>query len=239
MLPLVIVLVIGFLLTERRAALRGLVILLVAAAPIGWAFYQHHASGRFSAGTSFDGVNLHKGNNAGFLQHYPPARGDSIDWYDFELSRGLHFNDEWSFSDYHWTAALDYLLDPSATKRSRADLRKLNVIFFSVQKYGGTANPRHHQIRSRTLEWWRSGSCCGLRLRPPYTCLISRSKPRRPASESLRLSAAIFLAVVVACATPNLAGFAYTRHVSILIYPSALFCCRVLCVSAASSTTEE
>ena len=140
MLPLVIVLVIGFLLTERRAALRGLVILLVAERlPIGWAFYQHHASGRFSAGTSFDGVNLHKGNNAGFLQHYPPARGDSMDWYDFELNRGLYFPDEWTFNDYHQQAALNYLLaHPHETLRGY--LRKLYVIFFAVEKYGGTAS---------------------------------------------------------------------------------------------------
>ena len=60
-------------------------------------------------GTSFDGINLHKGNNAGFLEHYPPAHGDSMDWYDFELNRGLYFGDEWSFNDYHRRAALDYL----------------------------------------------------------------------------------------------------------------------------------
>ncbi len=46
---------------------------------------------------------------------------------------------------------------------------------------------------------------------------------------SLRVASGVFLAVVAACALPYLAGFAYTRHVSILIYPAALFCCRVLC----------
>ncbi len=45
---------------------------------------------------------------------------------------------------------------------------------------------------------------------------------------SLRVASGVFLAVVAACALPFLAGFAYTRHVSILIYPAALFCCRVL-----------
>jgi hypothetical protein len=45
----------------------------------------------------------------------------------------------------------------------------------------------------------------------------------------LRVASGVFLAVVAACALPFLAGFAYTRHVSILIYPAALFCCRVLC----------
>src|SRR5260370_29669920 len=138
-LPVVVVLTAGFLVVERRAGLRWLVVVLVAAAPLGWAVHQHHASGRYSVGTSFDGINLHKGNNAGFLEHYPPAHGDSMDWYDFELNRGLHFGDEWSFNDYHQKAALDYLrAHPRETLEG--DVRKLNVLFFSLEKYGGTAS---------------------------------------------------------------------------------------------------
>jgi hypothetical protein len=223
MLPLVIVLVIGFLLTERRAALRGLVILLVAAAPIGWAFYQHHASGRFSAGTSFDGVNLHKGNNAGFLQHYPPARGDSMDWYDFELNRGLYFPDEWTFNDYHQQAALNYLLaHPHETLRGY--LRKLYVIFFAVEKYGGTASFG----ATRALE---DIGLIIFRLMLWYAIVYAvyqLIRARKRQQQSLRIASAIFLAVVAAGTLPFLAGFAYTRHISILIYPTALFCCRVL-----------
>ncbi len=45
------------------------------AAPVGWATWQHHASGRYSLGTSIDGINLHKGNDAVFLEHYPPRTG--------------------------------------------------------------------------------------------------------------------------------------------------------------------
>jgi hypothetical protein len=238
MQPVVVVLVVGFVLVERKRTLRWLVVALVAAAPLGWGLHQYHASGRFSVGTSLDGLNLHKGNNAGFLEHYPPAHGESIDWYDFELSRGLHFNDEWSFSDYHWTAALDYIrTHPRETLQG--DLRKLNVLFFSFQKYGGTGTHGITRLAEdagmvafRLMLWTAIATAIFLLFRTPGSAPGSTS-------ESLRLNAAIFLAVVVACATPNLAGFAYTRHVSILIYPSALFCCRVLCVSAASSTTEE
>jgi hypothetical protein len=38
----------------------------------------------------------------------------------------------------------------------------------------------------------------------------------------------IFLLVVGAVALPYLLGFAYTRHASVLIYPSVLLCCRML-----------
>ena len=119
-------------LSADRAATRAcgwLVVVLVAAAPFGWALHQHHASGRYSVGTSLDGINLHKGNNAGFLEHYPSPHGDSMDWYDFELNRGLYFGDEWSFNDYHERAALDYLRShPRETLEG--EMRKVNVLFF-------------------------------------------------------------------------------------------------------------
>jgi hypothetical protein len=223
-LPVVVVLTVSFLMVERRAGLRWLVVTLVAAAPLGWAVHQHHASGRYSVGTSFDGINLHKGNNAGFLKHYPPPRGDSMDWYDFELNRGLHFGDEWSFNDYHQRAALGYLrAHPRETLEG--DVRKLNVLFFSVEKYGGTAShgitrmiEDAGMLAFRLLLW--TAILCAI-----YLLFRTRDPNRR----SLRVASGVFLAVVAACALPFLAGFAYTRHVSILIYPAALFCCRVLC----------
>jgi hypothetical protein len=223
-LPVVIVLTAGFLFVERRAGLRWLVVALVAAAPLGWAVHQHHASGRYSVGTSFDGINLHKGNNAGFLDHYPPPHGDSMDWYDFELNRGLRFGDEWSFNDYHQKAALDYLrAHPRETLEG--DMRKLNVLFFSVEKYGGTASHGVTRVIEdagmlvfRLVLW--TAILCAI-----YLLFRARGVERRP----LRVAAGVFLAVVAACSLPFVAGFAYTRHASVLIYPAALFLCRVLC----------
>jgi hypothetical protein len=222
-LPVVVVLTAGYLLVKRRAALRWLVVGLVAAAPLGWAVHQHHASGRYSMGTSFDGINLHKGNNEGFLEHYPPRHGDSMDWYDFELNRGLHFGDEWTFNDYHQKAALDYLrAHPRETLEG--DVRKVNVLFFAVEKSGGTATYGVRKLVEdagmmvfRLMLW--TAILCAIYL------LFRRRDPNR---KSLRVASGVFLAVVAAYALPFLAGFAYTRHGSILIYPAALFCCRVL-----------
>jgi hypothetical protein len=223
-LPVVVVLMVGFLLVERRAVLRWLVVALVAAAPLGWAMHQHHASGRYSVGTSFDGINLHKGNNAGFLEHYPPRHGDSMDWYDFELNRGLHFGDEWSFNDYHRRAALDYLrAHPRETLAG--DGRKLKVLFFSVEKYGGTASyGLRRMIEDVGMVVFRLMLWTAM-VWAIYMGFRARGAERR----SLRVASGVFLAVVAACALPYVAGFAYTRHVSILIYPAALFCCRMLC----------
>jgi hypothetical protein len=238
MLPVVVVLVVGFLLVERRVGLRLLVVALVAAAPLGWASYQHHASGRYSLGTSMDGINLHKGNNAGFLEHYPPQRGSSMDWYDFELNRGLYFGDEWSFNDYHLRAALEYMrAHPRETLVG--DLRKLNVLFFSVEKYGGTGSFGIRRliedvglVAFRLMLW--SAIAAGV-----YLLFRADRDDRGSDLGSLRVASGIYLALVAAYALPFVAGFAYTRHASILIYPSALFCCRVVCGADASSTTGE
>jgi hypothetical protein len=220
MLPAVIVLAVGFFLLQHAVAPRLLVALLVAAAPLGWAIHQHHASGRYSVSTSFDGINLHKGNNAEFLEHYPPPPGDSLDRFDPALSRGRYFTGEWPFNDYHHRVALDFLLmHPQTTLRG--DARKLFVLFFSVEKVGSAAS--HGVMRAleeigmalfRLLLWTAIGGAI-------YLLVQAKEKP-------LRLAGGIFLALVAACALPYVAGFAYTRHVSILIYPAALMCCRML-----------
>jgi hypothetical protein len=218
--PAAAVLLLGYLLLERRTTLRLLALALTIAAPIGWAVYQHHASGRYSIGTSLDGINLHKGNYAGFLEHYPPPPGDTLDRFDQTLNAGRHFSDEWSFNDYHQHAALDYMrTHPRETLQG--DLHKLSVLFFSVHKIGSTDDHGVTWVFEIVglllfrLILWIAIVCAA--------CLLFRA-----ATPERRIASAIFLALVAACALPYLAGFAYTRHVSILIYPAVLMCCRRL-----------
>lgn len=227
MAPAVAVLLLSYLLLERDRAARILVVLLIVAAPIGWALHQHHASHRYSIGTSIDGMNLHKANNPAFIARYPPSPGGSLDQYDSELNRGLHFDDEWSFNDFHQHAAITFLLaHPSDTVR--ADVSKLGVIFFSVRKYGSSESHGamlHIETAGlllfRLILWTAIVSA--------MFCLFRSQKAQdTSARPSLRAAGAIFLALVAACVLPYLVGFAYTRHVSILIYPAVLMCCRML-----------
>ncbi len=252
MLPAVLVLVAGYLVLQTAVPLRVFVLLLVVAAPLGWALHQHHASGRYSIGTSLDGINFHKGNNEGFLRNYPPRQSDSLDWYDFNLNQGLHFTGEWTYNDFHRRAAFTYLTTyPRQTLAG--DLRKLNVLFFSCRKYGSTASHGAARLFEeaglllfRLIFWTAILSSIYLlfRLGPRQKSRISSGAPAAFTGPERvfvplhlnfsrlrvpRLLAGIFVATVVACTVPYVAGFAYTRHVSILIYPSALFCCRLLC----------
>jgi hypothetical protein len=223
MTPAVVVLLLAYLLMERRPAQRILVLLLVAAAPVCWALRQHHFSGRYTIGTSLDGINLHKGNNPGFLDHYPPPPGTTLDQFDQDINLGQHFTDEWPFNDYHRATALEYLRNnPRATLQG--DLQKFKVLFLSVHKTGSTEE--HGAMRLVEL--------AGMLLFRLilWTAILSAlylaTRPAPAGNTDLRAAAIIFLALVAACALPYLAGFAYTRHASILIYPAALMCCRIL-----------
>lgn len=230
MAPAVAVLVVSYLLQRRSVAERMLVLALVLAAPMGWALHQHHASGRYSLGTSLDGMNLHKGNNPPFLEHYPPAVGDTLDWYDPQLNRGVFFKDEWSFNDYHQRSAVSYLREhPRETLVGWG--RKLAMIFLSVRKSGsGESHGVRLAIEDAGLVLFRLilWTALGVSM---YEMLSGRGRDglrARGAGADRPVAAGTFLALVAAIALPYMLGFAYTRHISVLIYPSVLLCCRFL-----------
>jgi len=219
MLPLVIALVASYCVLERRWEARAIVLGLVIMAPICWALHQHHASGRYSIGTSLDGLNLHKGNNPEFLDHYPPLPGHSLDDFDSDLNRGQSFADEWSFDNVHRQAGIDYLrTHPSTTLYG--DARKLWILFFSVHKYGSSEV-------AGTVEMVEITGLVLFRILL-WTALAGATYWLYAGDRSRRLAGGTFLAIVAAYVLPYFVGFAYTRHASLLIYPSALMCCRLL-----------
>jgi hypothetical protein len=215
----VLVLTAAFVSRVTSARARVVALVLVAMAPLGWAMHQHHASGRWSVGTSLDGMNLHKGNAAEFLQRYPPPGGDTLDRHDAELNRGRIFEDEWSFNDFHDRAALAYVRG-HMRDTAVGDGRKLEVLLLSLRKVG--SGESHGAMRLmeglgmvgfRLLLWSAIGGAV-------YGVV------RRIAG--WWWEAGVFLLVVAACVLPYVAGFGYTRHGSVLIYPAALMCCRML-----------
>ena len=231
MAPAVAVLTVAFAWPLRRQA--GLAVLtcgLVLLAPIGWALWQHHASGRYTPGTSLDGMNLHKGNDAIFLAHYPPPPGENLDMYDSVLNRGLQFRDEWSFNDYHQHAAVAYMrANPGAT--AEADWRKLEAVVFSLNKSG--SQPQHGAMA--VVE---SGGIVLFRLLLWAAIGVAGWSIVRVREAEMRRAGAVFLLLLAAVALPYVVGFAYTRHVSVLIYPAALFCCRALAGRAAEQALQ-
>ena len=198
---------------------RILLLLSLSAAPVGWASYVHHITGRFTFGTSIDGVNLHKGNNEWFLDRYPSPSGVNLDPFDYQLSAGHSFPDEWTFNDYHVHAALHFIrTHPVYT--AHAFLRKFEIYFLYLRHYGsGRYSP--------PIE---AASAAGMMiLRLLLWTAIAISVYAAFSGQSIGRTAGIFcLAVVLSCAAPYLAGFANTRHATVLLYPSAVLCCRYL-----------
>ena len=217
MAPVVLVLLVSYVVVVRDRWSRVLVVGMVCAAPVGWAVHQHAASGRFSVGTSLDGINLHKANNEGFLDHYQVGAA-ALDQYDRVLNRGMQFGDEWSYNDFHERAALGYVREhPGRTLAGVG--RKLAVLFVSVRKIGSSVN-------GGWMEWLELAGLVVFRVML-WVGLAGALRLVWGAG-SARLAGWIFLAVVGACVLPYVVGFAYTRHVSVLIYPAGLMCCRLL-----------
>ncbi|GAC1363778.1 MAG: hypothetical protein NVSMB3_12260 [Acidobacteriaceae bacterium] len=216
------VLTIGYVRRARGNGVRVLAAGLALAAPVGWALYQHHATGRYSLGTSLDGFNLRKGNDASFLARYPPPAGGTLDEFDNELNAGVVFPDEWRFNDFHERAAVAFMhLHPGAT--ARGEVRKLELILFSVRKYGSGESQGlllglelTGMVVFRLIFWTVMG-----------VCVIAVVRDW----QGFREDGAIFLLLVSAVALPYVVGFGYTRHVSVLIYPSVLMGCRLLGLS--------
>lgn len=208
-----------YLLKPIGPRVKILLLLLSIPAPLGWAIYQHHASGRYSFGTSLDGFNLHMGNSEHFLRDYPPHAGLTLDDTAVELNSGVRFKDEWNLNDYHKKAAISFI-SSYPEQALKGEWRKFSAIFFSTQVVGTYARPGI----------LASAATCGVVLfRIIFSVALVLStlnlwranKPRRKASMT-------FLLFTAAIVTPYMVGFAYTRHVSVLIFPSCIFCCRLL-----------
>ncbi len=216
MIAAVAFLVFAFCLLARDTRKRIAVLLIALCGPFGWGMYTLRATGHFSVGTSLDGINLHKGNYAQFLDHYPPAPGSGLDQYDQALSKDKYFSSEWTFNTYHMHAAEAYMRShPGRTMT--ADLRKSDVFFLSLRKIG-SANYSGwlgritdvSMLLFRLLFWGACALAIWLLVRGPGNA---------------RWSAVVYLGTVCAVAAPYLAGFALTRHAGVLCMPSALFLC--------------
>jgi hypothetical protein len=209
-------LVFAFFAQVRDWRQRTVLLLIVICGPIGWGVYTLRVTGHFSIGTSLDGVNLHKGNYAEFLDRYPPAPGSGLDRYDEGLSAGQYFSHEWTFNTYHMRAAKQYM-ETHTARTARAMFWKAEVFLLSLRKIGSDRYTGWlgymtdaSMLLFRLLLW----SACGVAVR-----LVLRGP------KAARWAAIVYLGTVATVAAPYLVGFALTRHASVLSIPSALFLC--------------
>ncbi|WP_241654405.1 hypothetical protein [Granulicella sibirica] len=214
MLPAVAVLLLATLFHLRSWRLRMVITLLVALAPLSWAAYQHHVSGRYSVGTSLDGFNFHKGNNPDFLDRYPTTNA-RFDSFDPALNGNRYFPNEWAFNDYHLSAGRAFALSrPTYTLIGL--WRKFSYLFFSLNSFTATRMSRIPALLTlagvltfRLILW----SAVALSL----FALVTKAG-------QLRSAALTYLLLLSAYSLPYLVGFGFMRHAVVLAYPSAVFC---------------
>jgi hypothetical protein len=217
MILVALVLLWGFISVNRNNVERAIVILIIGLTPILWATHQHEVSGRYSVGTSLDGINFHKGNNAKFLDRYPPPPPTNLDLFDDELSVGQRFSNEWQFNDFHVERALEWARD-NPGQELRAVLVKLQVIFLSIEHYG----TNYYQglrglIDTEGMVLFRLLFSAAL----VYAIWVLFAR-----TGDERFVGLLFVAVVISSVMPYVIGFAYTRHFVILLYPAVTVLCR-------------
>jgi hypothetical protein len=201
--------------THKQTTLRAIVISGLVLCCLGWANFQNNHAGKFTLGTSLDGFNFYKGNNAKFLDRYPPEPGTNLDIYDNELAAGRHFESEWDESSFYKDLAKKYIFEnPTATIKAIAV--KFNASLLSFQKYGSTASSGIRSIYETIgILLFRLVFVASL-LVIMIAIFVKRFRAIRPVS-------LMFLTIGASTVAPYLAGFAYTRHTSVLLFPCCLF----------------
>ena len=212
-LPLCMVLLVGYFWLGATRAHVAIMAALLGVTMLAWASYQWSSSGRFTIGTSVDGLNFYKGNNPLFLERYPPAPGTTLDQYDEEILAQFPSENEWARNDDFKHAAIQYIVThPVETVIGVA--RKFYYSAVALQKYGSSASGK----------WQERLEFLGLLITRAlfFGALLVALRDVWQRSAHSR-HGWLFLAIVGATLLPYLAGFAYTRHVGILIFPCALF----------------
>lgn len=204
----------------RAIAPRAAMVLVCLCAPIGWAAYQHHASGKYSVGTSLDGMNFHKGNRAGFARIYPTSNS-AFDALDPELNAGRRFSGEWDYDAYHKAQGTSFLeAHPAETVVGEG--KKFSMLYLTVHGYTKT-----HMGRGASL--FASVGMILFRLLL-WASIVFAVLAVATGRFGGRFCGATYLLFLGFYSFPYLVGFGFIRHAIVLSYPAAIMAC--LAVSA-------
>lgn len=185
---------------------------------ISWGSYIYHRTGVFAVGvnaSSYNGMNLYKGNNPRALALYPRINLDSLDEIRaLEPPTALDIHNEWAKQNWQLKMGEDFI-HSNPSKVLAMDLKKLKVMLYDIGPSPQT----------------RSGKKPGAALclavdHLMFTLAVVLALRRRDAN------AAWFCLLVVAYIVPFLAGFLYQRHM-MPIYGLAFIYCGVAWVDRA------
>ena len=176
-------------------------------------------SGRFVTGSSIDWWNAYKGNNALTSKYYSESRLDQL---PLHLPASTHFTDEWDFDHYFRAETLSFFEREPKTVVALAAERLWNYIGrvdFVASASGGAAESGILGWR-----WWFLANV------PARLLFLGALVSALWWWKSQRL-ARLWPLVILASAAPHVLGFAYFRHVTPLLVPSAFVFVSLLAAS--------
>ena len=167
-------------------------------------------SGRFVTGSSIDWWNAYKGNNALTSKYYSDSKLDQL---PLHLPTSTHFANEWDFDRFFRAETLSFLKREPNTVVALAGERLWNYIGrvdFVVSARGGST-----ESGILSWRWWFLANV------PARLLFLGALVGALWWWRTQRL-ARLWPLVILASAAPHVMGFAYFRHVTPLLVPSAL-----------------
>ena len=168
-------------------------------------------SGRFVTGSSIDWWNAYKGNNALTSKYYSDSKLDQL---PLHLPPSTRFANEWEFDRFFRDQTADFFKREPATVVALAAERLWNYfgrVDFVVS--GAAGDPAKVGILG--WRWWFLANV------PARLLFLAALVGAFYLQKNQRL-ARLWPLVIIASALPHLLGFAYFRHVTPFLVPSAL-----------------
>jgi hypothetical protein len=193
---------------------RGLPLIILLGAMLGWGIFTEIHSGRFAFGpgmSSINGFNFYKGNNPFVELYYPVLHLDRED-YDGVTKPDIEVENEWQADDYYRGKALDFIREnPEAALRML--LARVSVAFLSIEQAGIFPEAGHRPGIALTMIPTRIIFLLG--------AALAAVMALRARDGSLRFAAFGFLGLIAAFSAPYLAAFVWYRHM-MPVYATAI-----------------
>ena len=181
-------------------------------------------SGRFVTGSSIDWWNAYKGNNALTSQFYSESKLDQL---PLHLPPSTHFADEWEFNRFFRAETVSFFKREPKVVVALAAERLWNY-FLRVDFVVSAAPGVQAGGGILSWRWWFLANV------PARLLFLGALVSALWWWKSQRL-ARLWPLVIVASAAPHALGFAYFRHVTPLLVPSALVLVSLVAASNARS----
>ena len=217
-----------FLRSHKDTKVLGFFVGALVIAAMLWGGMNLSHSGRFSLSSSLNGWNFYKGNNKYTATLYPPYNLDLLDQKNGLLIEGIDevVHSEWDLNQYGLDNGINFIIT-SPQEAAQLFVQKFYVFFVEIRR---TPIWEGEQQLGSLIDWISVPFMlvfrllfAGLVIRILRYVFLERDRISSE-NDAATLIGVIFVAFVGIYAVPYLIGFAYERHVSVLIMPTVIVC---------------